>query len=135
MNKHRSMQYSTVKKTCPFPFPSPSLLLLSTPASMFFTLLLLSSPSLSAYLFSHHKTLYFSSFPAKIKHSHYFPQPLSLSLCPFLFHSGHSSDRHCSAVVLLCLCTHRPRLHSQLNSCPGFLKGSHPASTKPAHWE
>lgn len=133
MNKHRSMQYSTVKKTCLFPFPS----FLSSPLlppcfSLRFDSLLhlfLPIPFLTT------KTLYFSSSPAKIKHSHYFPQSLSLSLCPFLFHSGHSSDRHCSAVVLLCLCTHRPRLHSQLNSCPGFLKGSHPASTKPAHWE
>lgn len=94
------MQCSTVKETCLFSLSPLSSFL--HPCLHFFNPLLL---SLSGFLFSHHKTLFlfFYSHSAKIKHSHYFPHPLSLSLRPFLFLSGHSSDRHCSAVVLLCL--------------------------------
>lgn len=93
------MQCSTVKETCLFSL-SP-FLLVSTPAPFFQP-----SPSISFWLslFSPQNTFFFFySHSAKIKHSHYFPHPLSLSLRPFLFLSGHSSDRHCSAVVLLCL--------------------------------
>lgn len=66
------------------------------------------------------------------------PHPLSLSLHPFLPLSGRGSDRHCSAVVFLRLRARvsqaRPSLSSSI-AARVFLKGSHPASTKPAHWE
>lgn len=89
--------------------------------------------SLSGCLFSHHKkkkTLFLSSVPGKIKHSHYFPRPLSLSLCPFLFLSGHSSDRHCSAVVLLCLSAGESGLAFTLSSIAAWV--STKAAIQPA---
>lgn len=77
-----------------FPFPSSPTL----------PPLFQSTPSLSFWLFllSTKKTLSFFP-PCQNQTLPLFPHPLSLFLRPFLFLSGHSSDRHCSAVVLLCL--------------------------------
>lgn len=75
-------------------FPSPAM------PPFFFNPLLL---SLSGFLFFSPQKHSPPPIPAKIKHSHYFPRPLSLSLYPFLSLSGHGSDRHCVTVVLLCL--------------------------------
>ncbi len=78
-----------------FPLPLSSLL---HPCLHFFNPLLL---SLSGSLFSHHKNTFF--LPSLPKSNTPTIPPSSVTLRSFLFLSGHSSDRHCSAVVLLCL--------------------------------
>lgn len=68
------------------------------PASIFSAL-----PSLSAFLLSHHKNTISFFPPCQNQTLPLFPHPLSLCLHPFLLLPGHSSDRHCRAVALLCL--------------------------------
>ncbi len=114
---------STVKETCLFslcPF-----LLFSVSASIF------SVHSFSLFLaFSPQKLFLFFLPSAKIKHSHYFPHTLSLCLRPFLFLSGRSSDRHCGALVLLCLSAGESGLAFTLSSIDAWVSSK--AAIQPA---
>lgn len=95
------MQYC--KGDLPFFFILSTLSSLLQPCLHFFPPLLLSLSQAFSFLTT--KTLFFlSSLPkSNTPTIPPLPRPLSLFRHPFLFLSGHSGDRHCSGVVLLCL--------------------------------